>query len=937
MLKLTCLSDLHIYPYTQFSTYDSDGVPSRLITYLRLAERIVKISQDHESNYIVIAGDVLNSSLNVPMTIYTAKKFLSMISEVCPVILTDGQHDMDTKSNFINPIHSIVSSLDTNRVLYFHNNVVDLYDKDLNRFQAYVRGWSPDGIKLTHNADIFIGHGIVNGSTTPDGYVFKTGIDKEELLSKYKLSVIGDIHNGVSFQGANGRIVLIPGNPVQNSFRDSHNCGIWTAELGEECETKIKFHRIQGPEFHEFITVDSESEKKTYPENIHVRVKAQKITKPEKVSNSTLNENFKDVDLLSLLETNLSLAKCENIPLAKSLLEKIFEGTVKSQVGDIPNTKIKKVVIEGFGNIAHYELDFDGSLPSPLLVFGANGTGKSTFIDSIYWALTGQTTKPLAVDKVVNKLTKTGCKVELTLAVEGVEYTIVRSRNHMTLGTSLQVIKDAEIQKSTMADTQNFINRLLGVNADLILSTCYLTSRSLRIFGELTDSNKYDLIGKLSNLEYVEALRETASTMLNTATTEKIQAEVAVNTAKQKITEYKSSIKSLEEKSNPQFSQKIEDEYKATIGNISSDFLSLLLPHEVQTTTLDYHQLSSELGRYRDKKSLLEQERESLNTSLSSISNATNSLFYKIKESENEISRQKMYLDSIKEKTCPTCKQIISDTISENLKKDCKSIETLEKELQEHKNTSTSYNNKYEALKVAIADLNKEIFRQSKILALQDRLRSAYESHLKTSASINASKYTEAISEIQGFLDKEVVSLEVLEKKLTSECTENVRELSNIKNMLSRSGIAIQVLVSKICELLSQEVKGLLSDVNLKAEISIVGNKPKVLCSVDGIKADYEELSSGEKKVIDIALLIAFNNILSRKFHQTNGLLGSIFIDEIVSFVDPKYAEVVFSILEKSLASNVIVITHDENLKNYFHNSLKVTKVNGCAQYEVLQ
>ena len=61
-MRLLCTSDTHVHDWTQFSTYDEQGVPSRLKAYETLGYDLSQIATNFEVDVIVVAGDILSSS-----------------------------------------------------------------------------------------------------------------------------------------------------------------------------------------------------------------------------------------------------------------------------------------------------------------------------------------------------------------------------------------------------------------------------------------------------------------------------------------------------------------------------------------------------------------------------------------------------------------------------------------------------------------------------------------------------------------------------------------------------------------------------------------------------------------------------------------------------------------------------------------------------------
>jgi hypothetical protein len=178
------------------------------------------------------------------MVLNYARQFLSIVSKAAPVIIIGGQHDFDVKSKMLSGLHSIISLFEDDKVTYIHDGKFNV-----GKYTGYAHGWDISGVVIgTEPADIYIGHGIVTGSSTPDGFIFNDGIHPNTLLEKYRLSIIGDIHNGVNFTDHKGRYVLVPGNLVQNSFRDAYNCGYWLIGIDDD-NIELKLKRLAGKPF----------------------------------------------------------------------------------------------------------------------------------------------------------------------------------------------------------------------------------------------------------------------------------------------------------------------------------------------------------------------------------------------------------------------------------------------------------------------------------------------------------------------------------------------------------------------------------------------------------------------------------------------------------------------------------------------------------------
>jgi exonuclease SbcC len=96
----------------------------------------------------------------------------------------------------------------------------------------------------------------------------------------------------------------------------------------------------------------------------------------------------------------------------------------------------------------------------------------------------------------------------------------------------------------------------------------------------------------------------------------------------------------------------------------------------------------------------------------------------------------------------------------------------------------------------------------------------------------------------------------------------------------------------------------------------------------DGNLQSFKSLSGGEKFRISLSLRIALSEISSR---YGGSSLEFLLLDEVNSPLDRYGVETLFVNVIKSLEEKykIMVITHDESLKEKFENIIDSTKVNG--------
>jgi DNA repair exonuclease SbcCD ATPase subunit len=338
--------------------------------------------------------------------------------------------------------------------------------------------------------------------------------------------------------------------------------------------------------------------------------------------------------------------------------------------------------------------------------------------------------------------------------------------------------------------------------------------------------------------------------------------------------------------------------------------------------------LNKEILKLSDQVVVLSEKRSNINQRITEQSNKKklNALLTKdISNLKSEVADLQKKKKSLDKHLCYTCNQpfdskdeeqkieirikeiiILAKSKKEELdnlkyteanEEDFDSLRIIEKEIQHVKNESQ--------------DLKNKLSRASKV----DREKS------------KVSFYSASVEEVSKTLaDNEV---------LITEVNNELDELKSLEKLLARDGILSNYLLENTCNIINNELSYLLD--GSEFSIKLVADKEiKVLVSINNLKEkEYNSLSSGEKKIVEISLIIAFINSYCNIFSLNKGLLGYIFLDEICVYVDSNRLNLVIELLSKC-KSNKIVITHENNLKVQFNHKINVEKVNGNSEFKFL-
>ena len=909
-MKLLCTGDLHINDWSAFSTLDEFGRPSRLLDYLKLAETISKLAKDQKCDAIILAGDISEAAVQKPMVHDIIGDFLRICSKNTPVHLIHGQHDIYTKSEKIDSKHSILreicKDLKEQNVHYYPEPTLI----KLGPYSVYFQSWTHGHELEGPDADIFVGHGIVTGCTNLDGYIFMNGFDKEELMEKYRLSVIGDIHKRqehVSEIYAN-RLVLQPGSPVQNNWKDHEDCGVYTVDINgpsEAISTEFySIHDLAPKTFHRF-TYDSpvESELVHSRPKVKLKKKDKNITKELEIKrdNTVIYETCS-----SLLE---ECSEIQNKELVKECLQEVFENTQLSSDKVIAKTKVLAVDIENFLSIEKASLSLD-EFPRSCVITGPNGSGKTTLSEAIYWCLTGNTTKSIPITDIINVNNDIEyCSVIVKLTINNQEFSIKRERKAKTSSLTLFDKDNNPIKFSSIRETQAELYRLLGLQEWQLLMFSYFSAEKTNLFADLNDGSKNDLVGQIVGLDFVESMRLYSKDKKNSYKKQSLKLDGVISEKESVISQLEMKLKRLKAE-NIDNSSSIKAEITKLKNEIS------LTEEEKQENytnfTNEYGDISEELDT-----SELSQNYYSLQSKLESTENKRVLL-------ETNINKYKKQIKEAISGKCPTCKQDLHDKellshlktqLSEEMKL-FKSLPNTEKLTEELKTLHGELINS-QKLSKALKKFNSEQRNYEDVLNKLPLKIAELEKDLLVQTTDN-----NAILEVEEELSNCTISMESTQKEIF-----NLNKLVKAWNYLDstlfkRNGDLSKELNkqgSKLIQSCINEILiGLDIKINITKDLSLIGTFHNKAIS-------YEGMSSGQKRLTDITIMVALNNLFSKIYNLEDGVLGLAVYDEILSFLDEKYIDYAKQIVDQSISRKILVITHDTKLMNMYESKIKVS------------
>lgn len=505
----------------------------------------------------------------------------------------------------------------------------------------------------------------------------------------------------------------------------------------------------------------------------------------------------------------------------------------------------------GYGTYYGFSIEGDGRF---LL---ANGlvVHNSSLLEALNWCLFGKTSS--GVLNVSNRYFPDGCFVSVTFFKNSEEYLITRSIDHKEYKTGI-ILKcnGNDISCRNKSDTDKIIKDILPFNQDIFLSTIFLSQGFSGRMSLLSPTARKERLEVLSNIdENINKFK---------------------NQVSDKKSVYSDSLRECDKKVSY-----INGQLDAVIRN--KENAERLKEKTVDIPDVDIDSVSGQLGELESTIESLKEEAKGYSEKVSKCEFQYSSLV----NEKNRINREKSKLEAqanaIGESfECPTCHQTVSTELGEEIKADIMNkISELEDELFD----------KSEQIVLIESDLNayKKISEDA-----NNRLNTMSKTHRELTEKVNA--YNKAVRDnatLQGQLAN-LANISELDKNildLNSQIQEVGKERSDIEIDYNISDHILKLITKEFRTFLLTDIINFMNE-KLKYYSDYLFENPddKIWVSSDTSKLSimmnesaYESLSGGEKKKVDIALVLAQRDLALKVSGFNCNLLV---LDEILENLD---------------------------------------------------
>ncbi len=535
-----------------------------------------------------------------------------------------------------------------------------------------------------------------------------------------------------------------------------------------------------------------------------------------------------------------------------------------------------------------------------------NGTGKTTIINALSYALYGTALTNIKKDNLINKTNGKNMLVTIEFEKDGTEYRIERGRrpNTMAFYAGGQEREITDESQGDSRETQAELERMLGMSHDMFKHIVALNTYT-EPFLSLKANDQRAIIEQLLGITLLSEKAENLKNQIK-ETKELIQREEiqikATQDANLRIAE---QIESTKRRQTLWKNKKTED-----IEKLQSS-LESLLDIDIDQELLLHDSVSSWLSKNREITDcqrwikLITEDQHKLNKNIEKLNKELNSL-------ENH--------------QCYTCGQEVHDDKNAQLKEDLNKLKSelalqylsSDTQMSEHVNKLTEIGEIGECPVTFYPNKEQAINHRNSVENLKQQL---------TTRFAETDPYEESITEM------EQQAIQEIDYDTINQLT-NIRDHQEflLKLLTNKDSFIRKRIIEQNLSFLNTRLALYLDKIGLPHTVKFL-NDLTVSIEELGRDLDFDNLSRGERNRLILSLSWAFRDVWENLYQPVN----LMFVDEVIDTgMDSSGVESALAILKKMARESqrsVWLVSHKDELAGRVNNILTVVKENGFTNY----
>ena len=537
--------------------------------------------------------------------------------------------------------------------------------------------------------------------------------------------------------------------------------------------------------------------------------------------------------------------------------------------------KLKTVRWKNFLATGNQFLEVNLDKEPMTLIVGKNGAGKSTLIDAITFSLFGKPFKKINKGQLMNTVNEKDLVTEIEFSIGKSEWKVRRGIKPALF----EIYNNGKIinQDAKSTDYQKYLeDKVLKLNFKSFTQIVVLGSASFVPFMQLSANDRRVIIEDILDIGIFSVMKNLLKDRSVMLKEELGEVEYEIKLLQEKIKLHEKHIEELKSKSDTKRKSDLD---------------------KIEETQREITKLSEEIEEHQDlvmslMKSITdEKESHKKNSALDK---------YKAQINKNlkKLNKDKRFFEE--KENCPTCEQDIDETFKKNKLNDVSDdIEEMNDGLDKLETEIENVTNRLGE----ISECNK------KIQAEENEIRSKntyIKSHNKFITHLN-----EELNNKVGDIDEGKISILNSElesgKESRAQYAEQKRYYDILGTILNDKGIKTRI-IRKYLPVINNHVNMYLKDMDFFVNFQLDENFQETIKSRHRDDFSYYSFSEGEKKRIDIALLLTWRYIAAmRNSVNVNLLILDEVFDASLDQAGVDDLMKLFHLLDKT---NLFIISH---------------------------
>ena len=581
--------------------------------------------------------------------------------------------------------------------------------------------------------------------------------------------------------------------------------------------------------------------------------------------------------------------------------------------------KIKDLTVKNFMSVGNQTQAVDFNKEQLTLVLGENldqggddagsrnGTGKTTIINALSYALYGVALTNIKRNNLINKTNGKGMLVTLHFEKDGIDYRIERGRspNVLKFFVNDQEQELDDLSQGDSRKTQESISELLNMSHDMFKHVVALNTYS-EPFLSMKQNDQRAIIEQLLGITILSEKAETLKEQMR-LTREAITEENAkiqgIQSANEKIQDTVESLRNTQ---------------RAWLSKQQQDVERL----QRNIDELEHLDIDQELDNHEKLQSWTE-----LNNAIVALNKEKSTLESALLRANKSVEKAEQDIANLEDATCYTCGQALHDDKKAELE-DRKAKELADAQAY-HKEVADKLKEVVDGLE-EIGDINgrPDTFYETAKEAYEHRNNVDSLKQSLENKRAEQDPYDAQIKELEQTAIQEIDWTPVNDLNDFKEHQEFLHKLLTNKDSFIRKKIIDQNLAY-----LNNRLTYYLDRLGLPHQV-VFQNDLAVEITQLGQDLDFDNLSRGERNRLILGMSFAFRDVWESLYQNINLL----FIDELIdSGMDTAGVENSLSVLKKmgrERDKNVFLISHKDELIGRVNHVMKVIKENGFTSYE---